>query len=344
MEALGAMYVDIEKAKRSVDLEVFIFDIDEQGELFAKLLADKAKSGLKVRLIVDYAGRPSFVGSTIEKRMREAGVEVAIWNPISLWRISNFTSWYFRDHRKMLIIDGKVGYTGGVNIRGASYFRRDTQVRITGQVLEQISLAFARMWQNYEEGQFSPFGKAPEEDGFYFLTNSPHRRERHILREVMSKVRRAKTRAYLTAPYFVPSLRFFRRILSAARRGVDVRVIVPGLSDRRIADLAAQSYFTIMLKAGVRVYRYNKPYLHAKTIVIDDTWSMVGSFNLDNLSFLYNYEASLISTRADFAYELAGHFEQDLLNCQEILHDIWIKRPFASKVAEALTWPFHFLM
>jgi len=342
--AFDAMYEDCVVAKRSIDLEMFILKPDSVGARFVELLERKAREGILVRVLLDMVGSFAFVSSPLETRLRKAGVVLNYFNHISPWRLRNFTSWYFRDHRKILIVDSQVGYTGGVNLFASSDSRRDTQVRIVGAVVTQMQAAFDRMWENTQKDKFIAFGAPVALEGLRFLTHSPHRRERHILRVCMDRIRHARRNIFVTTPYFVPSVRLLRRLVAAARRGVDVRILLPSLSDVKIVDIAGRSFISLLLSVGVRIYFYQPPYLHAKVMTIDDTWAMIGSFNFDSLSFVYDYEAGIVSEREEFSKELSSQFFKDLESSNEVKAHVWHERSLLAKIAEVLTWPIHFLL
>jgi len=339
------MVLDIENAKHSIDLEQFLLGHDEIGHRFVEILKNKSLSGVKVRIILDSAGSFAFFNSEHVKELKTAGVEIRFYNPISPWRVRNIFSWYWRDHRKILIIDNEIAYTGGVGLESAMAKWRDTEVRITGVVLQEVQYIFNRMWQIIDERKFKRFRLDRYQDAsFRFITNSPHFSQRLFYRRLVRSIRLAKNYIYLTTPYFIPNQRLSFILARAARRGVDVRLITPKQSDHPLVDQARNSYFALAMKAGVRIYHYEGETLHAKTAVIDDNWATIGSSNLDNLSLLFNYEANLISTDKNFVADLKEHFVNDLLLSTELEPAEWKKRSWVIKFIELLTWPFHGLM
>lgn len=343
--AWKAMFDDCRQAVSSIDFEQFILINDEIGKKFFDLFFEKAKQGVKIRLLCDSAGSYSFYNSHLAKKLRQAGVEVNFFNHISPWRIKNITSWFFRDHKKILIIDSKIAYTGGVGIEKHMQHWRDTQVRITGPVVEEFKYVFNHMWEIVENGRFLKFKFASIFPGdFRFLTVSPHFRQRFFYRKMINKIKSSKKYIYLTTPYFIPNQRFFINLLRAARRGVDVRIIVPERSDHPFVDSAGKSYFGLALKAGIRIFLYRGQIMHAKTAVIDDSWASVGSANLDNLSLLFNYEANLVSEDNEFISEIKEHFVTDFLAAKEVTFEDWKNRSVFEKIIELITWPFHTIL
>ena len=337
------MLFDIENTKRTVDIEQYIFSLDKVGLKFISLLKRKAEEGVRVRLLCDASGSAAFFNSGYADDLRRKGFEIIFYNPISLWRLHNFTSWFFRDHRKITVVDSEIGYTGSLGIKSAMRHWRETSIRLQGPVVAEMEDAFEQMWKaaaaNKKIYSIKRFRHTDLE--FRFLTNSAYLRNRFIRKSVIEAIRSARQYVYLSTPYFVPDLGFFRALRLAARRKVDVRLLVPASSDHKTIHVAAASYFGLAFKSGIKVYRYQKKFLHAKTAVIDDAWATVGSANFDNLSFRYSYEGNIISINKQFTRELKSHFLADLADSEELKPSVWAKRPFLEKVLEVLSWPMH---
>jgi len=341
-DAWEAMYADCEKATKTIDFEMYILAIDEIGTRFIDLFIKKSQEGVKVRLLLDMVGSYALYISGLPEQLHRSGIEVRFFNPVSPWRLRNFTSNFFRTHKKLLVIDHKIVHTGGINIRDDMTSWRDSGVRLDGELAEEAAFIFARMWRIVEHGKFLPFHKpSVYVKNFAFRTNSPHFRQRFIYNELIEVIRNAKKYVYLTTPYFVPDIRLLRVIRLAAKRGVDVRILLPLNSNFKTVDAAAQSYFTLLLKSGVKIYQYSDAMLHAKTAVVDRSWATVGSFNLDSLSLLFNYELNVVSNSEDFAFELQELFIKDLKNAKEIKAVDWYKRSYFKKFVEGVTWPIH---
>lgn len=340
-EAWEEMYAECEKAKQSIDLEQFIFLNDEISNKFADLFVKKAGEGVKIRVLLDAAGSyPVFI-SSIPRRFKKAGIELRFFNPISPWRIIRLPIWLHRDHRKLLLVDGVVAFTGGVGIGDSMASWRDTQVKVTGPVVSDLEQAFHFMWWTAAKDRFVRVREPRQtEDGFTVLSNAPHFRQRFIHRTLIDVIRSAEKYIYLTTPYFVPDKKFFRVLRLAAKRKVDVRILVPYRSDHPYVDLAANYYFRKALKAGIKIHWYMPEMLHAKTVVVDDNWASVGSSNIDNLSSLFNYELNLISVDMSFVEYVRDHFMKDLQRSHEVTKDEWNMRPWTQKMLEALCAPF----
>ena len=353
-DAWDVMLADCRNAQVSIDMEQYIFVQDDIGLQFLATLEEKARAGIRVRLLCDAAGSYDFFDSVRAQKLIAAGAEVLFFNPIKPWRINNYSAWFFRDHRKVLVVDSHVGHIGGVGIHQGMQNWRDTQVRIEGSVVHELQYVFDQMWNRTKEGKFfrfkKPFfttevkerarGQALAKH-FYFLTNSPRFHQRFIYHSLIDAIRGARNYIYLTTPYFIPDLRLIRVLRLAARRGVDVRLLIPYTSDHTIVDAATQSYIWIMLKAKVKVYFYREQMLHAKTVVIDDDWASVGSANLDNLSLLFNYETNLVGTNRAFVGALKEQFMDDINNSNAVTLPVWKRRSLTSKALEAVSWPIH---
>jgi cardiolipin synthase len=338
LEAIG-------QAKTSIDFEQYIFTVDEIGRKFIELFIEKAKQGVKVRLLLDMAGSVGMYRSLLLPELHKLGIEIRFFNPIKAWRLLNFSANFFRDHRKITIIDKTIGFIGGVGIQSDMADWRDTHIKVEGPLVVDFADSFERVWTTVKRGTLAKTGTSRQfVKNFTLLTNSPRFHQRHIYQTLVSNIRNARSYVYLTTPYFIPDVPLFRALQVAARRGVDVRLIVPAIADHLFIDHARETYFTLALKAGIKIYRYQPVMMHAKTAAIDDEWATVGSFNLDSLSFLFNHEANVASTEEDFVLKIKEQFEEDLKSCEQIKYEEWVKRSFRKKFLEFLTWPVHGLL
>jgi cardiolipin synthase len=291
---------------------------------------------------LDSGGSFGVFVSGLPAEMERAGVQINFFNPISPWRVHNILSWYFRDHRKIIVVDGKVGHVGGVCVEDIMAGWRDTDLRIEDPVVGEMQEAFERMWRYLTVGGKRSFPKpAARSRDFSFLTNSPRLRERFVYWALVNVIRGATSSVYLTSPYFIPDPRFFRVLRLAARRGVDVRLLVSGPSDHGFVDIASHSYYRRAFRAGIRIFRYEGRRLHAKAAVVDGKWATVGTTNLDNLSLLFNYEGNITTTNPKMIAELSRQFEEDLERAHEVSLEEWRHRPFLQKFLEKVMWPFH---
>jgi cardiolipin synthase len=342
-DAWDAMYTDCEAAQKSIDMEQFIFSNDAVGTRFSELLKRKSSEGVAVRLICDAVGSFDLLNTKTSRSLLEKGIKIIFFNPINPWRLGNFFSWFLRDHRKLLVIDKSIAHIGGVGIEDRMVNWRDTNVRLTGPVVSEAQAGFDRMWSATSRHKFSrvrPLFKEGED--FSYLTNSPRYHGRYVYHDLRKTIRKAKKYIHLTTPYFVPSIIIFAALINAARRGVDVRIVLPGSSDVQIANIATGSYILLALNAGIKIYFYdNKRILHAKAGVIDGIWGTVGSSNIDNLSLLLNFEGNIKSIDPSFITELEKQFMDDLSASKMITKEEWVRRPLFLKFLELMSWPVH---
>jgi cardiolipin synthase len=344
-EAWEAMLAACRNASASIDLETYILENDSVGKEFLETLAQKASAGVRVRVIADGIGSWGLYTSNLPAELRTRGVEIRFFNPLRWWQLAKVTSWFFRDHRKNLIVDSRLGFTGGVGIRELMASWRDTHLALTGPVVEDMENVFNRMWTMLGRSRYMRFPKPkPPLSGFSFLTNSPHFRQRFLYRSFVAAVRAASSRIDITTPYFIPDLRFFRVLRLAAKRGVAVRVLLPGSSDHPFVDRVSDSFIAPALRYGLRVFKYGGEMLHAKTMLIDDAWTTVGSSNIDNLSFSFNHEGNIVSDNKAFAAEVSEHFEADIIAAREIIAKEWSRRPLWNRFLEFLLRPIGGIM
>ena len=334
-EIWEAMLRACREAKETIDLEQFIFTADEIGSRFIEVCTEKAKEGVKVRFLWDAAGSFTFFGSSIAEDLRKKGVTLVFFKTLfpNLFSMHNYRSWYFRNHRRTLIVDNKIGFTGSICISKRMENWRETHVEVHGAVVKDMQEAFERMWTRAHEKKVSKKIAKKRDHEFEYITNSPIPRQKALYNKVVEAIRNSRKYIYITTPYFVPTPRLARVLRLAAHRGVDVQIILPERSDYPIVDLGARTFWNSMLRSGVRIFLYKKGIIHSKTIVIDGDWSSVGTLNFDNISLLYNFESNLVTTNSKFAEELASHFVHDLKECQEITHENWKKRFFVEKIA-----------
>lgn len=329
-------------AQKTIDIEQYIIEKDDIGQELFELLASKQKEGVHVRILCDMVGSYSFFASDLPNALRDVGVNVRFFNIIKPWRIHSFFSWFFRDHRKIMVVDNNVGFIGGVGFRDDMRDWRDTHVKVIGPVVKEMRLAFEEMWETAGKENFFRRMERTRKfiPGFNFLTNSPFVRKRFIYRNIISTLKNARKYVFITTPYFVPDRRLRKAFIQASKRGVSVQILIPKTSNYLVIDRASRTCFDQLLSAGVRIFLYQGEMLHAKTAVSDDTWASIGSFNLDSLSCFYNYEANIISTKPEFILELRDFFEHDLKLAEEVSLDGWRERSKIQKFYELLIYPF----
>jgi cardiolipin synthase len=348
--AYSSMLEAIEEAEDTINLETYIFASDATGRRFAAAISERAREGLEVNLLLDSLGSAG-LDAEIEEQLTRAGVRLAWYRPLAPWRQG--WGWWRRDHKKILVVDGRVGFVGGMNI-GDDYADpsaggrgwRDTQARLRGPVVRQLQLAFMHTWrkaggiellQQRHLRDLGPQGEAPA----VILTNGLRRQRRQIHRAYLHALKRARDYIYITNPYFAPDIGIRRRLRSAARRGVDVRILLAGeSSDVLLATLAARHTYARLLRCGVRIFEWLQPTIHAKTAVVDGAWATVGSCNLDMLSLRHNLESNVVVLGSHLACPLRDQFllDTDPEHAAEIRPDHWRYRPLGNRLLEWLAF------
>jgi cardiolipin synthase A/B len=335
-----AMLSAMASARHMVRLESFIFADDAIGRRFAATLAARAAAGIQVRVHVDALRVWVDRNHPLLTMMRSAGVQVKLFGSFHLTRPQAFLH---RNHRKLLVIDETRAFLGGFNIHrqssrieiGESRWR-DTHLDLNGPIAALSARIFDTMWQGNPTVSF--VGCASAVNGEMIVADASLRC-RHRLRCLFAAAfAQSSRRLYLTTPYFVPPQPVEEALADAARRGVDVRVLVPHRSNHPVALAAGQARYSKLLRSGVRIFEYLPRLLHAKTLVVDGQWTTVGTANLDFLSLFTNHELNFVSNDARVASKLEHDFIADLQEAVEINPVAWERRPPAVRIAERFAW------
>jgi cardiolipin synthase A/B len=340
-----AMLEAIRSATDNVTFEVYIFDPDEIGRQFMDAFIDRARSGVEVRLLVDWFGSWRLRRRHRDEMIR-AGVRVEAFRPLNLRHLVRI---YRRTHRRAIVIDGRVAFTGGAAIakKWAGDVRtkhewRDSMTRVTGPLVSGIQSAFAENWV-YCTGEvllasrfFPPLAPAPGPCSIS-VVSSPSDALQPIRALFWLSFAHARHRLWISNSYFIPDPRLRKTVVERARDGVDVRILVPGNhTDAVPVQLAGRSYYEELLAAGVRIYEYQPSMMHAKTVVVDDAWSVIGSANMDERSMELNEENIVGIADAPFAQALAAGLERDFTRSREVTLEEWRRRPVWKRGLEAL--------
>ena len=349
----NALFEAIRNAKDHIHIEFFIFDDDKISNRLRELLIQKANEGVRVRMIYDYWG--SFdLSKKYLKSLKHAGVYIRPFLPFR-WRISRSSKINFRNHRKLIIVDGNVGFTGGLNVADRYIFGnslgkwRDTFVRMEGSVVHGLQLLFMVDWffvdrKLIDGPQYFPEPVKHELNLVQLVNSGPDSDWEAIMQGIASAIASATKYIYIHSPYFMPTDVIATCLQMAALSGVDVRLMIPARSDSRLSDASTSSYLAPALEAGVRVFRYHNGFLHSKAIVIDDFISIVGSCNLDERSFVQNFEADAFIYEYKTASVLKGLFLKDIENCEELSKEDWSNRKRRQKLKESFARLFSPLM
>lgn len=346
-----AMFAAMRTARHHIHLETFILDDDQLGRRLADILIERRQAGVEVRLVYDSIGALN-TAEDYFARLRRHGIQVHEYHPldptdvIRLWRLNN------RHHRKIGIIDGRIGFAGGLNISGVyassssggkrslTQGWRDTHVKVDGPAVAQLQRLFVALWARIS-------GEPPLDGPEYFPPLAQQGRqlirlvdskagdaEADIYRLYLAVIDHARSRIWITQGYFSPDRRLVEALVRAAHRKVDVRLLLPGLTDSWITLHSSRAHYSELLAAGVRIFERRDALQHAKTAVVDSIWSTVGSANLDYRSFLHANEANLVIWGEDFAGHMEDLFAADQAHNVEIRAPDWQRRPVGRKVLE----------
>lgn len=335
---------DLKAAQHYINLQYYIFEDDNIGNEIKNILIEKARSGVKVRVIYDHVGCFG-VKNRFFKEMRDAGVMVYPFFRVAFPPFATRINW--RNHRKLCVIDGRIGYIGGMNIadryiNGTRWGKwSDTHLRIQGPAVAALNLSFAVDWSFMgqpliEEGNevATPVAKG-NTMGMQMITSGPTSQWSNIAMVYLKAIANAKKCVYVQTPYFLPTESLLKALQSAALSRVDVRIMLPRRSDSIMLKYASYSYIAECLRAGIKIYLYEPGMLHSKTMIIDDEFSTVGSTNFDFRSFEHNFEGNMFIYSHGFNQSMKESFFSDLCDCSRIKPSEWRHRSITQKALES---------
>jgi cardiolipin synthase A/B len=339
----------LKSAKDHIHMEYYIYEDDLIGNLIKDILIEKAREGVSVRFIYDALGSSS-IRKKLVKELKEGGVEAYPFNRVRLLLFANRIN--YRNHRKIIVIDGKTGFTGGINISDRyindmkiknKVYWRDTHLRIDGPGIFILQHIFLCDW-NFCSGQkveaeSKYFNTTPLPDSnvrIQIAASGPDSPNATIMLSLLKGITMAKKEVLITTPYFIPGGSILDGLTMAALGGVSVKLLVPGITDSIIVNETARSYYGELLNAGVEIYFYRKGFVHAKTMVIDNSVSIVGTANMNHRSFNLDFEVNANIYDAPFAEILSRVFYADIQDAEKINYDRWKSRPVYLKLVERL--------
>jgi len=340
-----AMLAEIEKARQTITFETYIYWEGAIGEQFAEKLAERSRAGVKVHVLLDWVGSQRMQPELLD-RMKAAGVEIERYHPLSWYHVARLNN---RTHRKLLVVDGRVGFTGGVGIadkweghaQDADHWR-DTHFRVEGPVVAQMQATFLDNWTKvrgevlHGDPYFPPLTSQGTQPAQMF-SSSPSGGSESMHLMYLLAITSARQSIDLASAYFVPDPTTIRSLIEAAQRGVRIRVIVPGThTDAETVRRASSATWGPLLQVGVRIFEYQPTMFHVKMMVVDGLVASFGSTNFDERSFFLNDEANLNVYAADFAARQLADFERDLERTREITYAQWRNRPLPEKAWEHL--------
>ena len=351
-----AMLAAILAARDHINMETYILDDDDVGQRFAQALIDKQRQGVQVHLIRDSVGT---IGTPVAffERLAASGIKVLEFNPISPalarkdWELNQ------RDHRKLLVVDGRTAFLGGINISsvysGGSASQgmrarpagspawRDTDLQLEGPVVAELQKLFLATWESQMGDPLAAKNYFPRLDSVGHevvraIGSSPDEPYSLIYATLLSAIGSAETSVLITNAYFAPDPQLLAALEAAAARGVDVKLILPSQTDSWLVFHAGRGYYAQLLRAGVKIYERRGAILHSKTALVDGVWATVGSTNLDWRSFLHNYELNAVVLGAEFGKQVQAMFDKDLAASDAITLEQWERRPLQMRAKELL--------
>ncbi len=337
-QAYPAMLDAIEAAQHHIHLLFYIWNHDDTGRHFLRLLERKARQGVEVRLLCDAIGSWGMTPRAAKELIAAKG-QVARFLPPGL--TAGVPTLNFRNHRKILVVDGKVGFTGGINV-GDEYAGawKDLALQVRGPAVLQLQEVFADDWF-FSTGEdladlehFGPHRPWKGQATCQLVASGPDCRYEQMQDVLFMAINEAKERVFIVSPYFIPNPPILAALRSASLRGIDVRIMVPGRSDVRISRWASRSFYSDLLDVGIRLFEYMPGILHAKAVLFDRELSLVGSANINNRSFRLNFEASMVVGDPTLNHAIASLFESDMAQSNEIHLDEVLQRPWRTKVLD----------
>src|SRR5688500_1371736 len=343
VQIFPSMLSAIRSAKKTISVEFYIYWDGEVGRSFAQALAERARAGVKVNVILDAVGSSSMSGDLIDF-MRRNGIAVEWYHPLRWYSLSRVNH---RTHRKLLIVDGAVGFCGGIGIADvwqgdadAHDHWRETVVRVEGPVVTQMQFAFMDNWIKSRGELLTGLDYFPQSEPrgtclTQLRKSSPSEGSSAAKLMFIVSIVSAKKSIYISSAYFLPDHDTIRAFEGAVRRGVDIRVIVPGeYTDVPIARHAGRLYYGHLLRRGIRIFEYQPTMMHAKTMVVDGIWTTIGSSNFDDRSFRLNDEVNVNVFDESIAAQMEQMFFEDLARSEEITRRRWVARPWLDRLKE----------
>ena len=356
-----AMFKAMRAARDHINLETYIFEDDEIGRRFAEMLIEQQARGVQVNVIYDSFGSIKTPRAFFD-HLREAGIRVLEFGPVNPLEIRKEYALTHRDHQKLMVVDGRVAFIGGINISAvyssSSFGRRsasgpsrepkgakdlpwrDTEVRIEGPVVRDFQKLFLDTWNRQNPKQplpqrnYFPELKSAGPDLVRAIGSDADEAYSPMYVTLVSAINNAETNIGITAAYFLPDPQLMDALTAAARRGVPVTLVLPSQSDFGLVFNAGRSRYEALLEAGVKIYERREALLHAKTMFVDGVWSTIGSTNIDPLSFLHNDEANAVVLGFDFAGQMQAMFERDIAQSKRVTLQEWRHRPIRDRVME----------
>jgi cardiolipin synthase len=337
----------INNAKNHIHLMYYIFENDETGRSVEEVLIKKAKEGVSIRFIYDDLGSSTIQGS-MEQRLKDAGIRIYPFHNLTFGKLTDRLN--YRNHRKIVVVDGQTGFIGGINISNSyvndiklnnKVYWRDTHLKIAGEAVHHLQFIFLCDWNFCSKENLKPtkllfpqIKYHPRPTLVQLVASGPDSPTPSIMYSILQSISSAEKEILITTPYLIPGNEIQAALIIAAQRGISVSLLVPKKSDSRIVELASSSYFEDFLRAGIAIYRYEKGFVHAKSMVVDRKMSTVGTANMDVRSFDLNFEVNAIVYDEDISKALAEAFESDCKEASLLELEDWSERSKTTRFKE----------
>ncbi|MBR9915922.1 MAG: cardiolipin synthase [Algicola sp.] len=342
------LFEDLRQAKDHIHLEYYVIKDDVIGTELLDIICEKARNGVEVKMSYDDVG--SKLSSAMKRQLDESGVVHFPFMPVIFSSLTGKSN--YRNHRKIVVIDGVIGYVGGINVSDnyvntetSKRYWRDTHLRIYGEAVKVLQFHFLTTWDFVTDDEvdidikpcYFPEVDCEKDVAIQIAASGPDTDWANIMEAILTAINNAESYVYITTPYFIPNDQVITALQIASKIGVDVKVIIPKVSDSWIAENATNSFIEPLLEAGAEVYRYCKGFVHAKTMVVDDVFSTIGTCNLDNRSFNINFEINALIYDESESLLLKEQFLKDLDDCEIIDFQRWTERSKFSKLKESFS-------
>lgn len=335
----------LEQARHHIHMEYYVFSYDDVGKKVVEVLTRKAREGIEVRIIIDDFG--SQKNRKMVRRLRKSGVAVHRFMPVAFPFLAQAN---FRNHRKIIVIDGRIGFEGGINLDERyqnngkhKLYWRDTHIKIEGPLVNQLQLQFLLSW-HFTAGKKFPFERPYFGNQFAIqdgaaatlVASGPDSPRPYCMEAILATINQAKLKIWIITPYFIPTDQIITALQIASSNGIDVKMILPGKSDSHIVKHASLSYLKPLLRSGIKIYFYDKGFSHAKTMTFDNQVAIIGTANMDTRSFYINFEIAAVIYDEKLCGEVDQSFVDDLGNSREVTYEEWSKRSIYNRLLDSV--------
>lgn len=339
LELYNVMLRDISKAKKYIYLETYIYDNDQTGRRFREALIKKAKQGVEVKVLLD--GWGTQVKEDFFSELVVEGGEARLFRRVKL-RPKFFTHNHERDHKKLLIIDDSITYVGSTNISNECLFWREATLKLNGTVAHKFKEIFLKSYGDYKKSFIDQTKNVRKifSNGFELVIDEPSFIFQNVKKRMLRMIRQAKHQIIIETPYFVPDIFFRRALRKAAKKGIDVKLIIPKISDVRLVDILREKFLGKMDQAGVKIFYYKPRILHSKLILADDKQFSLGSSNIDYRSFIHQFEVCVFGKDENISSQIKKHLHQSMSDSEEFDYVKWKDRSTIHKIMEDIIYLF----